>query len=153
MEDVWRAQDAALEASTNGSDAEYQQLATACRQTEAAWRPELAPPVSDGLARALGDYCRAENAKAEAAADEPVPYSLTPAAEAELESSSARGPYPGSGDPERLAEWCGFPSAAAMEAACAEYERDMTEASEADARWEAEMAAEAATAEDPEAEL
>ncbi len=37
VEDVWRAQDAALEASARGSDAEYQQLATACRQTEAAY--------------------------------------------------------------------------------------------------------------------
>ena len=31
-----------------------------------AWRPELAPPVSDGLTRAIGDYCAAENAKAKA---------------------------------------------------------------------------------------
>jgi hypothetical protein len=140
-----------------------------------AWRPELAPPVSDGLVRAIGDYCAAENAKAEPSfigglpedritvnadheivtaepdPDEPVPFTLTSRAEAELESP--RDPYPGTGDPERLAEWCGFPSAAAMDAAYAEYERDMTEASEADARWEAEMEAEAATAEDPEAEL
>ena len=49
---------------------------------------------------------------------EPVPYSLTPAAEAALDNAPDPGPYPGSGDPERLAQWCGFPSAAAMEAAC-----------------------------------
>ena len=34
-------------------------------QASADYRPELAPPISDGFYRAIGEYARAENAKAE----------------------------------------------------------------------------------------
>jgi hypothetical protein len=73
------------------------------------YRPELAPPMSDSFYRAIGDYCRAENAEAEpsfigglpedritvtaeheiAAAnpDEPVPFTLTDQAEAALDAT------------------------------------------------------------------
>src|SRR5690349_13601344 len=67
----------------------------------------------------------------------PVPYSLTPAAEAALDDPEARGPYPGSGDPERLARWCGFPAMAAMEAACEADAREQAAQSAMEARWEA----------------
>jgi len=35
------------------------------------YRPEPAPPMSDGFYRAIGEYVAAENAKADAAAPEP----------------------------------------------------------------------------------
>ena len=84
--------------------------------------------------------------------EHPVPYTLTPAAEAALDDPDARGPYPGSGDPERLARWCGFPAMAAMEAACEADAREQAAQSAMEARWEAEAIAEAEAAEDPEAE-
>jgi hypothetical protein len=47
-------------------------------------------PMSDAFYRAIGDYCHAENAKAEAGLDDqPVPYTLTAEAEAVLD-----GPEP-----------------------------------------------------------
>ena len=49
------------------------------------YHPAPAPPMSDAFYRAIGGYCRAENAKAEAELnDQPVPYTLTPEAEAAL---------------------------------------------------------------------
>jgi len=37
------------------------------------YRPDLAPPMSDGFYRAIGDYVHAENAKAEAVNEHPGP--------------------------------------------------------------------------------
>jgi hypothetical protein len=51
------------------------------------YHPQLAPPISDAFYRAAGDYCRAENAKAELG-DDPVPYVLTPGAEELLEAEA-----------------------------------------------------------------
>jgi hypothetical protein len=81
---------------------------------------------------------------------EPVPYVLTPEGEAALREA---GPCPGLGDLERLAQQCGFPGMAAMDAACEADGRALAAESEAEARWEAECEALAAECEDPEAEL
>jgi hypothetical protein len=103
--------------------------------------PSAVPKVSPAMRHYYGIGAAA------AASDEPVPYSLTPAAEAALDDPEARGPYPGSGDPERLAQWCGFPAMAAMEAACEADAREQAAQSAMEARWEAGV-----IAEDPEAE-
>ena len=68
--------------------------------------------------------------------NKPVPYSLTPAAQAALERPRPLSSYPGINDPERLAEWCGFASAADMCAAYEAYADDL----EARAAYEAEWA-------------
>ena len=109
--------------------------------------PSAAPKVSPAMRSYYGIAAGAS------AADEPVPYSLTPAAEAALDAPREIGPYPGSGDPERLAQWCGFPTAAAMEAACEADARAQAAQSAMEARWEAEAIAEAEAAEDPEASI
>ena len=75
------------------------------------------------------------------AADEPVPYSLTPAAEAALQGPPPIGRYPGINDPEQLAAWCGFASAADMCAAYEEYARDLEARAAAEAEEEAELEA------------
>lgn len=82
---------------------------------------------------------------------EPVPYSLTAEGEAAL-AAVPDWPWPGSDDPERLAQWCGFPSAAAHEAAREARGREMAAESAAEMEWEAECERLAAEAEDPEAE-
>jgi hypothetical protein len=76
------------------------------------------------------------------AADEPVPYSLTAAAEAALAGPPATGRYPGINDPEELARWCGFASAADMCAAYEEYARDLEARAAAEAEEEAALEAE-----------
>jgi hypothetical protein len=53
-------------------------------QAGADYRPELAPPMSDGFYRAIGEYVRAENAKAEAQHSEPQTEASDPEPEAEL---------------------------------------------------------------------
>jgi hypothetical protein len=149
--DLWAAQNAPRTASAAGcTDAELERLLDVGQQVEAAY-----------LAR-WGSLAPEPRTEAELAAEaragawgpqSPVPYLLTPAAEAALESPHEIGPYPGSGDPERLAQWCGFPSAAALEAACEAHGRELAGESEAEGRWEAGCEALAAEAEDPEAEL
>jgi hypothetical protein len=58
---------------------------------EPGYRPAPGLPMSDAFYRAIGGYCHAENAEAEAGpADQPVPYTLTVKAEAVLD-----GPEPG----------------------------------------------------------
>jgi hypothetical protein len=84
------------------------------------------------LASAITSWCQAQYA----AENEPVPYSLTPKGEAALV------PYPGRDDPERLAQWCGFASAADMTAAYEKYARaaEAEEEAEREAAYEAEWA-------------
>jgi hypothetical protein len=60
-------------------------------RADPGYRPAPGLSMSDAFYRAIGDYCHAENAKAEAGlGDQPVPYTLTAEAEAVLD-----GPEPG----------------------------------------------------------
>ena len=148
---LWAAQEApriAIEAGC--TDAELHQLIAERNQAEDAYLARwgsLAPQPRTSAETAAAVRREAWGPQS------PVPYSLTPEGEAALDATRDIGPYPGSGDPERLAQWCGYPSAAAMEAACEANGRVLTATSDAEARWEAECAALAVEAEDPEAEL
>ncbi len=71
----------------------------------------------------------------------PVPYSLTAKGEAALSAPPAIGRYPGINDPEQLAAWCGFASAADMCAAYEEYARELEVRAAAEAEEEAGLEA------------
>jgi len=55
------------------------------------YQPDFAPPMSDGFNRVVAVYCAAEYAKTgfeDPNANYPVPYSLTPAAEALMDAEA-----------------------------------------------------------------
>jgi len=85
--------------------------------------------LSPSLAATLAEWRLVERA----AGAEPVVYSLTPTAR-EVLLEPAAFPFPGLDDPERLAQWCGFTSAAAMVAAYEMYDQAEAEAAE-EAEW------------------
>src|SRR5689334_16120580 len=105
--ELWAAQNAPLLANSAGrTDAEFRRLLDDRRAVEAAYLAEHGSLAPEPRTEAE----LAAEARREAwGPQSPVPYTLTPAAEAALERPFDPGPYPGSDDPERLAEWCGFP--------------------------------------------
>lgn len=138
--ELWAAQNAALVANAVGrTDAEFDRLLDNRRAAEAAYLAEHGSLAPEPRTEAE----LAAEARREAwGPQSPVPYSLTPDAEAALDSSPEPGPYPGINDPERLAAWCGFATAADMSAAYVEYAwaAEAEEKAELEAEWEAELA-------------
>jgi hypothetical protein len=137
---LWAAQNAPRIANAAGcTDAEYERILDVRQQAEAAYlarHGSLAPEP-----RTEAELAAAARAEAWGP-QSPVPYSLTPDAEAALDSSPEPGPYPGISDPERLAAWCGFATATDMRAAYEDYARaaEAEEKADLEAEWEAELA-------------